>query len=160
MEFELLVNKQLNGEVKTIPFELESNGTKKLLGYLPFILDCLDGKTVLIDEMDNGIHDLLFNKLIIGLRDVMQGQLIITTHNTTLLEALNPKEIYIIQKDVEANTKIDCISSYKTRTQKAHNIRDKYLRGDYDGVPYVDALDLEYLQEKFVEFKEEVLANA
>ena len=120
-------------------------------------MNCLDGQTVFIDEMDDGIHDLLFAKIIDSLRDVMQGQLVITTHNTTLLEYLEPKEVYVIQKDIEANTLIECVNNYEQRTQKTNSIRSKYLRGDYEGIPHVDAFDAEFLQEQLVDFRNTVV---
>ncbi len=157
LKFVLYAKKQMNGELKNIPFEIESSGTKKLLQYFMYLLNCLNGQTVFVDEMDDGIHDLLFAKIIDGLRDVMQGQLVITTHNTTLLEYLNPKEVYVIQKDFKANTIIECINNYQQRTQKTNSIRSKYLRGDYEGIPYVDAFDAEFLQDQFLEFRNTVV---
>ena len=152
VKYELFLNKYMNGELKRIPFKVESNGTKKLLFYFSYILNCIDGKTVFIDEMDNGIHDLLFASIINALQDSMTGQLVITTHNTTLLEILEPKEIYVIQKDYKANTNIESINNYKDRTQKSNNMRIKYLRGDYEGIPHSDFLDIDFLHDKFSEF--------
>lgn len=157
LQFTLYAKKRMNGDLKNIPFEIESSGTKKLLQYFIYLLNCLDGQTVFIDEMDDGIHDLLFAKIIDSLRDVMQGQLVITTHNTTLLEYLEPKEVYVIQKDIEANTLIECVNNYEQRTQKTNSIRSKYLRGDYEGIPHVDAFDAEFLQEQLVDFRNTVV---
>ena len=159
VKYELFLNKYMNGELKRIPFKVESNGTKKLLFYFSYILNCIDGKTVFIDEMDNGIHDLLFASIINALQDTMTGQLVITTHNTTLLEILEPKEIYVIQKDYKANTNIESINNYKDRTQKSNNMRIKYLRGDYEGIPHSDFLDIDFLHDKFSELKNEVINN-
>ncbi len=157
LKFTLYAQKRMNGELKNIPFDIESSGTKKLLQYFMYLLNCLDGQTVFVDEMDDGIHDLLFAKIIDSLRDVMQGQLVITTHNTTLLEYLNPKEVYVIQKDIDANTIIECVNNYQQRTQRTNSIRSKYLRGDYEGIPHVDAFDAEFLHEQLLEFRNTVV---
>lgn len=47
--------------------------------------------TVIIDEIDTEIHDLLMKALIDGLMDIETGQLIATTHNTMLMNTLDKK---------------------------------------------------------------------
>ena len=60
-----LYTKQLiAGELKDIPFSLESTGTHNLVDLLPFFLNAAQGSTVIVDELDTGIHDLLEKNLL------------------------------------------------------------------------------------------------
>ena len=133
--YQLYFEKIIDGRV------LESTGTKKLLEIFPSLLSCVAGKTVFIDEIDSGIHDLLMKKVVEALEESINGQCIVTTHNTLLLESLPQKYIYIISSDVNGQKSINCISDYNLRTQQNNNIRNKYLRGDYEGVPYPGVID-------------------
>ena len=99
------------------------------------------GKTVFIDEIDSGIHDLLMKKVVEALEESINGQCIVTTHNTLLLELLPQKYIYIISSNIDGQKSINCISEYSLRTQQNNNMRNKYLRGDYEGVPYPGVID-------------------
>lgn len=139
--YQLYFEKIIDGRVLKIPFSLESTGTKKLLEIFPSLLSCVAGKTVFIDEIDSGIHDLLMKKVVEALEESINGQCIVTTHNTLLLESLPQKYIYIISSDVNGQKSINCISDYNLRTQQNNNIRNKYLRGDYEGVPYPGVID-------------------
>lgn len=53
---------------------------------LPFLLASIEGSTVIIDEFDSGIHDLLSRSLIKSIFKDISGQLIMTTHNTSLMD--------------------------------------------------------------------------
>ena len=138
---QLYFDKNIDGRILKIPFSLESTGTKKLLEIFPSLLSCVAGKTVFIDEIDSGIHDLLMKKVVEELEESINGQCIVTTHNTLLLELLPQKYIYIINSDVNGRKSINCIADYNSRTQKNNNMRNKYLRGDYEGIPYPGLID-------------------
>jgi AAA15 family ATPase/GTPase len=46
------------------------------------MLEVVTGSVAVIDEFDTGIHDLLVKALVTSLYDSIEGQLIMTTHNT------------------------------------------------------------------------------
>lgn len=140
-KYELILTKQIDGEYLDIPISKESTGTRKLLSFLPLLFKASMGDTVVIDEIDSGIHDLLMLKVLEPLKDSLKGQLIVTTHNTLLLKEMKPEEVYMIVIDANGNKEICCITDYEGRTQKTHNMQAKYLRGDYEGVPYVGMID-------------------
>ncbi len=142
-KYTLTFRKQINGKILDIPISLESTGTKKLLEIFPYIFLFIWGKTVFIDEIDSGIHDLLISEVIELLAESHNGQFIATTHNTLLMEKLPSENVYIIDVDANANKKLDCISEYEFRTQKTNSIQKKYLNGDYKGIPYIGFLDLQ-----------------
>lgn len=150
--YELYFKKLIDGKLIDIPVSLESTGTQKLLEIFPMLFSSVAGASAFIDEIDSGIHDLLMKNLLDRLKDSLKGQFIATTHNTLLMESLPPENTYIIRINANGNKSIDCVADYRQRTQKNNNIRNKYLRGDYDGIPYIGHFD-------FQELVEDVLDN-
>ena len=140
--YKLHFKKLIDNKIFNVPFYLESSGTKNLLNFFPLLLAGVNN-VACIDEIDSGIHDILVEEILGALSNVIKGQLIITTHNTLLLEELERKYMYIIYIDFKGNKEIRCVDDYKKRTQKTNNLRDKYLRGDYGGVPNVGYIDFE-----------------
>lgn len=147
--YELYFSKLIDDKIKEIPFDLESTGTQQLLEIINFIFLSMLGNTVIVDEMENGIHDLLIYEVISSLLDsfnyIEDVQFIATTHSTYLMEMLPKESIYILMSDVFGRKNILSIDNFDFRTQKNNNIRLKYLRGDYSGIPnsgYLDFYDL------------------
>ena len=150
IKYKLYFNKMIGGNLKSIPIELESEGTKKIIEEFDTLIGAIMGETVVIDEIDNGIHDLLMKNIILSIKDEITGQLIITTHNTLLLEILPKECIYILSVDYEGNKNINTIKEYGIKIQKNHNARDLYFKGVFGGVPtttYVDFEEIKYVLE-------------
>ena len=148
--YSLYFTRHIHGKDRDIPASAESSGTGKLLDIFPYLMDCASGKTVLIDEMDSGIHDKLVFDLITEILGEIRGQLIITTHNTSLLKILDPKSAFIISTDLDGERTVYSIASMM-RTQRNHNNQDRYLRGLMDGVPYMGEIDLDEIADSFEE---------
>ncbi len=72
--------------------------------------------------------------------DDITGQLIITTHNTYLLETIDIKSIYVINVDYQGNKEVKCLDKY-SRIQGTNNPRIMYLKGLFGGVPIVEILN-------------------
>ena len=112
--------------------------------------------TVVYDEIDNGIHDLLLKNILESMVDDISGQLIITTHNSYLLESIDIKSVYLITVDYQGNKEVKCLDQYP-RIQGTNNPRIMYLKGLFGGVPIVDSLDygliLNELQESGPKFE-------
>jgi AAA15 family ATPase/GTPase len=149
--YELYFKKQIGGKLIDIPISIESTGTQKLLEIFPILFAGVTGVSVFIDEIDSGIHDLLMKNLLEHLDDSFKGQFIATTHNTLLMERLPPENTYIIRVNANGAKSIDCVADYKQRTQKTNNMRSKYLRGDYDGIPYMGYFDFQEIVEDMLE---------
>ena len=98
------------------------------------------GVTVVYDEIDDGIHDLLLKNVLESMIDDITGQLIITTHNTYMLESIDIKSVYLINVDYQGNKEVKCLDKYP-RIQGTNNPRIMYLKGLFGGVPIVDILD-------------------
>ena len=105
--------------------------------------------------MENGIHDLLIYEVISSLLDsfdfIENAQFIVTTHSTYLMELLPKENVYILVSDVFGRKSIISIDNFEFRTQKNNNIRLKYLRGDYYGIPNVGYLDFNDLVDQVKE---------
>lgn len=146
IEYKLFFKKLLYGRIVDVDFELESTGTQHLLDIIPYILMSIKGEAVVIDELDTGIHDLLVNNILNNLIDSIKGQLIITTHNTMLLDSeIDPKYIYTFMVDKEAKKMLLPIAEYEDRIHPNLNYRSRYLKGMYGGVPLIGDIDFEEL---------------
>lgn len=145
IEYHLVVEKMISGKVRRIPIALESSGTHQILNILTPLIGAIQGMTVFIDEADTGIHDLLFKNIVEAVYETFRlqktGQLIITTHNTTLLETLAPKNIYFIATDYLGNKESVCMDEFKL--QKTNNPRKLYLQGNFGGIPTMESIDLD-----------------
>ena len=144
--YELYFNKMIGGQIKSIPSKLESDGTRRILNQFDTIIGSLLGETVILDEIDNGIHDILMKNIIMSIKDEITGQLIITTHNTLLLEILPKEYIYILSTDYNGNKTINSIKEYGIKIQKNNNARDLYFKGVFGGIPTTDYIDFEEIK--------------
>jgi len=155
-DYELYLKKLINGKILDVPFSLESTGTQKILDVFPFMFSAISGSTVLVDEVDSGIHDLLMCNIIElvseALEESVNGQFIVTTHNTLLMKQLPNDNVYILRADAQGNKDIVTIDEYKFRTQKTNSKQSKYLNGDYSGIPFIGYLDLSEMVEDVIEY--------
>jgi AAA15 family ATPase/GTPase len=138
--YKLYVKKMIGGKIRTIDFDKESAGTQHILEIIRSLLGAFCGVTVVYDEIDNGIHDLLLKNILLSMMDEITGQLIITTHNTLLLETIDIKSVYVINVDYLGNKEVNCLNEYP-RIQQSNNPRNMYLKGLFGGVPIVDIFD-------------------
>ena len=152
--YELYFNKMIGGKIKSIPSKYESDGTKRILNQFDTIIGSLLGETVILDEIDNGIHDVLMKNIIMSIKDEITGQLIITTHNTLLLEILPKEYIYILSTDYNGNKTINSIKEYGIKIQKNNNARDLYFKGIFGGIPTTDYIDFEEIKYALKDSKE------
>lgn len=158
--YELYFNKMIGGKIKSIPSKMESEGTRRILNQFDTLIGSLLGETVIIDEIDNGIHDVLMKNIIMSIKDEITGQLIITTHNTLLLEILPKEYIYILSTDYNGNKTINSIKDYGIKIQKNNNARDLYFKGVFGGIPTTDYIDFEEIKYALEDSKNETEENA
>lgn len=138
LRYSLYENKRLDNKIIPIPFSMESSGTQKLLGLFNLILDAINGDTVVIDEIDQDIHDLLMNRLISDIVESIKGQLIFTTHDTYLMTELNRSSLYVIQVDSNDHKRVVPISKATgVHIAPNNNIQKMYLHGFFSGIPYL-----------------------
>lgn len=140
ISYKLFVKKMIGGQIRTISVSNESAGTQHILEIIRSLLGAFCGVTVVYDEIDDGIHDLLLKNVLESMLDDINGQLIITTHNTYMLESIDIKSVYLINVDYKGNKEVKCLDKYP-RIQGSNNPRLMYLKGLFGGVPIVDVLD-------------------
>ena len=88
----------------TVPYYLESNGTRSLFSQLSIykqVLDC--GGVLLIDEFDNNLHPDILGKLVNLFLDpennINNAQLVFCTHNTGVMDTLGKYRIVLVNKE-------------------------------------------------------------
>ena len=131
-----------NGSVCDMDVMSQSTGTLRLLTLIPAIYFAINnGKTVLIDEIDNGIHPMLIKNLVKFFGESKSnGQLIYTTHETSLLnqqELLRPDEVWFVEK-VDGCTKMYSLNDFKIH--KTISIENGYLDGRFGAIPFIGTL--------------------
>ncbi len=128
----------------------ESDGTRRLVDYLPAFYAALHSKQVyLIDEIERSIHPLLIKELInkFSHDQSTKGQLIFSTHESNLLDQdiFRPDEIWFAEKNTEGATEVYALSDFKEH--HTIDIRKGYLNGRYGGIPFLGNLkDLNWEQ--------------
>lgn len=148
VKYELMIHKQIGNEVRQIPVHLESKGTRKVLDLFPLFITVLKGKTLIIDEIDSGIHDVLISNIIKNIADAMTGQLIFTTYDTLLMQNMDKSSVYVIDSDAEGNKDVYPISEYSATN---NNPTRQYLKGEFSGIPYPEDIDFTDLMSNFSE---------
>lgn len=131
-----------NGYVSGMDALSQSTGTLRLLTLIPALYFAInDDKTVLLDEIDNGIHPMLIKKLVRFFGESQsKGQLIFTTHETALLnqqELLRPDEVWFVEK-TEGCTKMYSLNDFKIH--KTISIENGYLDGRFGAIPFIGTL--------------------
>lgn len=143
IDYKLILQKKIYGTTTDVNFELESYGTKSLLDLLPFFIAAMQKGTVVIDEIDNAIHDILLFNLLRPLCSEMVGQLIITTHNIALLDLDVPKDsFYFVDISDDGTKTFNCATDFN-RIQAENSIRSLYLRNKFHGLPW-EKIDINY----------------
>ena len=154
-----VIHKGENGELKALPFYLESNGTRKMFHLFDFFMDALkNGMVLFVDELDAKLHPLL-TRYIINLfhnsdTNKGNGQLIYSTHDTVNLnkETFRRDEIWFAEKDKDGISEIYALSDYileddknagkKVRNDATYN--KDYLTGRYGAIPVLEEFDINY----------------
>lgn len=120
--------------------EEESDGTIRLLDFIPAFQELLSSKKVfIIDEIERSIHPLLIKELVkkFSLDSDTKGQLIFTTHESNLLdqEIFRQDEIWFAEKDKNSSTNLYSLGDFKEH--KTIDIRKGYLNGRYGSIPFL-----------------------
>ena len=132
-------------EVVALDLNEESDGTCRLLNLIPALYDLQKhGAVYFIDEIDRSLHpNLVWNFLEAFLKSAAgsQGQIIVTTHESTLLDQklLRRDEIWFAEKDSSAATHLYSLIDFQVR--KDLEIRKHYLQGRFGAIPFFGNLD-------------------
>ncbi|HOZ46408.1 MAG TPA: ATP-binding protein [Candidatus Hydrogenedentes bacterium] len=133
------------GDPNGIPFETEeeSDGTIKFLSFLGLWHSMLHAnQAVVIDEIAAGMHPLLVRDLLNALRgpevSSSSAQLVLTTHDTTLLDQslFRRDQIWFTEKDKTGATTLYPLTDFKPRNKEA--LQKGYLAGRYGAIPFIE----------------------
>lgn len=132
-----------NGMEFSMPLESESDGTIRLIDYIPFIYSILnEDKVFFIDEIERSVHPIMIKVIVSKISEYSscKGQLIFTTHESCLLDQkiLRADEIWFAQKDSDQASHIYPLSDFNIH--KTANIELGYLNGRYGGIPFLSNL--------------------
>lgn len=132
----------------TLPFDAESEGTKRIFIFGPIIKEALEkGRTIIVDEIDNSLHPLLLEYLIRLFNsketNPNNAQLIFNTHSveTLSLNLMRREQIYFVEKNNDNGvTELYSLDEFSPR--KTENVRKGYLQGRYGAIPNIGLEDL------------------
>lgn len=132
-----------DGAIVDMPISLESDGTIRLIDYLPYFYFFLKTDAViLIDEIERSLHPILIKEIVSRLSEASdaKGQLIFTTHESCLLDQhiFRPDEIWFTEKDSNGATHLYPLSDFNIH--KTADIEHGYLIGRYGGIPFLSNL--------------------
>ena len=157
-----LIHRGENNELKALPLELESNGTRKMFHLFDFFMDALrNGMVLFIDELDAKLHPLL-TRYIINLfhnseTNIGNGQLIYSTHDTVNLnkETFRRDEIWFTEKNRDGVSEMYALSDYILDDDEGNNKSGKkvrndatynkdYLTGRYGAIPVLEEFEIRH----------------
>lgn len=144
VEFEHEVTDE-TGEINSFTLNInnESDGTKGLFNFIPYLKKALESNCLLIvDELERSLHPILVEYIIklFNNRTLNKfcSQLIFTTHLTNLLniELFRRDQIWFVEKDAKTgNSNLYPLDSFSIR--KDENIYKGYLNGRYGAIPFI-----------------------
>jgi len=131
------------------PLNIESVGTQKLFTVSAGIMLALryQSTTLVYDELDNCLHPLILRRIVAMFHDkevnIMNSQLIFTSHNLTLLNRneLRRDEIWFVEKNENEFTTAYSLDSFKSTADEVRADLDygkHYLSGRFGAVPYLN----------------------
>ncbi len=136
-----------------VPLKLgeESAGTRALFNLLGPVFDALEqGQVLLFDEADGYLHPRLSASLITLFQDPRTNphgaQLILTTHDTSLLSSVNRDEVWFTEKGSDGVTQLVALAEYGgDKVRRSLNLERAYLEGRFGALPDVDHMDMRRL---------------
>ena len=141
-----MVHKADDGSERMFNVTEESDGTIRLLDFIPMLIDMRTNDAVyLIDEVDRSMHPMMTVKLlefynkILGEKNDCNLQLICTTHESTLLSEaqIRNDEVWFVEKDEHGASHMTSLVEYKPR----QDVRRGYLMGRYGAIPFFGSLE-------------------
>lgn len=147
-EMRLYTERQIDGKAFALPFEMESDGTRKLLAALPMLIIALrEGRLVIVDELDAKLHPKLLKYIIRMFKNKefnkKGAQLLFTSHDMTTMRntVFRRDEIWFAAADAKHESRI--YSLYDIRNADDSHVNNKsaydkqYLEGRYGADPYL-----------------------
>lgn len=145
---ELYIQRIVNGKTYELPFDEESDGTRKLIAALPVVLLALmEGRLVIIDELDAKLHPKLLRYIISLFKNTNintnGAQLLFTSHDMSTMKntVYRRDEIWFAAEDEDHVSEL--YSLHEIRREDNERINNtaaydkQYLEGRYGADPYL-----------------------
>jgi len=138
------------GNARVSSFIFDSTGTKKIESIASYIYDALlDGKTLIIDEIDNGLHFKLTRSIVSIFNNMLntKGQLLFITHDLLLIDCnklMRKDQIYFINRNSQT-ANLYCLKEATVNEGGPREVNDivkHYNRGEFVSVPNPSFIDL------------------
>ena len=133
------IHESKNKKQYTFNMSEESDGTLRLLDFLPMLIKLKNDNAVfLIDEIDRSMHPMMsleiLNCYLSFLESNSNTQLITTTHECNLLNLnfIRQDEVWFVEKNINGGSHLTSLAEYKPR----EDIRKGYLIGRYGAIPF------------------------
>lgn len=140
--------RHIDGKQYELHFEQESDGTQKLISFLPYLIYALhQGRLIVVDELDAKLHPKLLRYIIKLFHDPTVNkngaQLIFTSHDLTTMknDVFRRDEIWFACEDESHASGI--YSLYDIRDEEGKHINNtaaydkQYIEGRYGADPYL-----------------------
>lgn len=136
-------HKSSNGQLVPLPMRYESDGTRKIVEYMPIFYSIINSDSVyVVDEMESSVHPIMIKEVMrkLSVEKKLGGQLVFSTHDSHLLdqELFRPDEIWFAEKDEDQATQLYPLSDFNIH--KTANIENGYLKGRYGAIPFLSTL--------------------
>lgn len=136
----------------SLPFELESHGTKRFYGFAGLLAQLIKHPIIMpVDELEASLHpDLYIHFLLSFLLNAEQSQVIATTHHREILnnkDVFRNDAIWFTDKDRESATEIYSLADFDDSVVKdSTNVFNAYKSGKLGATPnpgdhYIDLND-------------------
>jgi len=152
-----IVHNKYNGKGEIIDIiswdkdQYESEGTKKIIDLSgPLFNTLLNGKVLIVDELDAKLHPLITMHIIKLFNspetNPNNAQLLFATHDTNLLstEIFRRDQIWFTEKDEIEQTDLysldDFVFADGTKVRKDANLEKNYIAGRYGAIPNITCL--------------------
>ena len=141
------------------PIDRESDGTKQLFSLLrSWYAMIQQSDVVIVDELDDSLHPLISRNLIeLTQKETVgagTGQLIFTTHDTSLLDAtlLRRDQVFFTEKDRGGATSLYSLLEYMPH--QGENLQKGYLSGRFGAIPFLGDFNFAAAHERQADLKE------
>ncbi|NVN42535.1 AAA family ATPase [Asaia siamensis] len=126
-----------DGDEVSFSFDEESSGTRRLMDLAPMLADNSAQQVFVVDELDRKLHPMLSYKFVQEFLCQNKGQLILTTHNTHLmdLDLLRRDEIWFVQKKGDGSSDMYSLADMKVRPDL--NVKKGYINGRFGAIPFL-----------------------
>ena len=129
------------GHQETMPWMLESHGTRSFIRVFPWISFALaSGGIAVLDELDVSIHPLILPEILRWFysrdKNSWDAQLWMSCHAVSLLEGMSKEEIVLCEKDRQGRSTVFSLTDIRPTLRKDNYYR-KYMGGEYGAVPRI-----------------------